>query len=170
MQLTLLEETLPNEDAIRLLRAKELLSAMTMEQKMGQLFLVRAPQNAALAWIETYQPGGFILFARDFEDKNPQVLASSTAAYQQASQIPMLIAVDEEGGTVVRISKYSAFRDTSFASPRALYAEGGWQLLKRDTQEKCHLLTSLGINVNLAPVCDLAETPGDYMYQRSFSG
>ena len=44
---------------------------------------------------------------------------------QNASDIPMLIGVDEEGGIVVRASKYPQFRESAFKSPQELYAEGG---------------------------------------------
>ena len=37
-----------------------------------------------------------------------------------------------------------------------------------DTAEKCALLSSLGINVNFAPVCDVSENPEDFIYARSF--
>ena len=67
----------------------------------------------------------------------------------------MLIGVDEEGGTVNRVSRYSAFRETPFLSPQELYASGGWELIQTDTAEKSQLLLGLGINVNFAPVLSL---------------
>ena len=80
----------------------------------------------------------------------------------------MLIGVDEEGGTVVRVSKFKEFRDTPFLSPRALYAKGGLKLIIEDAYEKAELLKGLCINVNLAPVCDLSFDVDDYMYDRAF--
>ena len=63
----------------------------------------------------------------------------------------MLIGVDEEGGTVTRISRYPAFRAEPFASPQELYQAGGLEAVAQDTEEKCELLESLGVNVNFAP-------------------
>lgn len=37
-----------------------------------------------------------------------------------------------------------------------------------DTIEKAALLQSLGVNVNLAPVCDVSNNPSDYIYPRTF--
>jgi beta-N-acetylhexosaminidase len=79
----------------------------------------------------------------------------------------MLIAVDEEGGTVTRVSRYSQFRPSKFASPRELYAQGGLELIVQTEEEKCTMLKSLGINVNLAPVCDVTTDPDAFMYSRS---
>jgi len=80
----------------------------------------------------------------------------------------MVIAVDEEGGTVNRVSLYGQFCSSPFLSPQDLYAQGGWDAVTADTREKCALLKSLGINVNLAPVCDVSTNAGDFIYSRSF--
>ena len=80
----------------------------------------------------------------------------------------MLIGVDEEGGTVTRISRYPAFRSEPFASSQELYQQGGFEAVAEDTLEKCELLKSLGVNVNFAPVCDVSENPEDFIYERSF--
>ena len=82
----------------------------------------------------------------------------------------MLISADEEGGTVVRVSKYPAFRDTPFLSPQELYAQGGWDGVYQETIEKGNLLKSLGINLCLAPVADISNNPNDYIYERTFGG
>ena len=42
------------------------------------------------------------------------------------------------------------------------------ELIKSDTKEKCRLLSSLGINLNFAPVADISSDPADYMYPRTF--
>ena len=86
---------------------------------------------------------------------------------QAAAKVPLLIAVDEEGGTVNRLSAYTAFRAEPFPAPMSLYHAGGWLAVHTDTLEKCSLLRELGISVNLAPVADVSN-PGTYMYPRSF--
>jgi beta-N-acetylhexosaminidase len=88
-------------------------------------------------------------------------------SYQNAAKLPLLIAVDEEGGTVNRVSSNPAFRNQKFSSSRNLYAGGGMDWVLYEEHEKCALLTSLGINVNLGPVCDIATDPSAFMYRRS---
>ena len=144
-----------------------LLAGMTVEEKVGQLFLARCPTENAVEDIISYHFGGYILFGRDFEGQTPESLTATLETYQNASKIPLLIAVDEEGGTVCRVSRSSAFRESPFASPRNLYDQGGMELVLRTEEEKAQLLSSLGINVNMAPVCDIAAAPGAFMYSRS---
>lgn len=144
------------------------LELMTIEEKVAQMFLARCPSSGALETIERYQPGGYILFAGDFEGETSESISETIALYQAASKVPMLIGVDEEGGTVTRVSRYKAFRDSKFKSPRALYEDGGMHAIIEDAQEKSRLLKSLGVNFNLAPVCDLANS-GAFMGSRSIS-
>ncbi len=146
---------------------EEYLQQMTLEEKVGQLFLARCPSSGATEAIQTYQLGGYILFNRDFEGKDAVTILNTISAYQSASRIPMLIAVDEEGGSVTRVSCNSALRQERFFSPRYLYAQGGLDAILAAEQEKCTLLRSLGINVNMAPVCDIAQDPTAFMYNRS---
>lgn len=142
--------------------------AMTTEELVGQLFLARCPSDeTATEHVKTYHLGGYILFGRDFEGQTPDTVRQSIADYQAAATIPLLIAVDEEGGTVCRISSHSAFRDSRFPSPRRLYEEGGLELVLQTEAEKYRLLHSLGINVNMAPVCDVTTDPEAFMYSRS---
>lgn len=146
---------------------EELFDAMSLEEKVGQLFLARCPGEEALAQIGQYHFGGYILFGEDFEGQTPDTMKQTISAYQQAAAIPMLIAVDEEGGTVCRVSYNSAFRSEPFPSPRSLFDRGGMEAVLGVEAEKAYLLSSLGINVNMAPVCDIATTPGSFMYRRS---
>ena len=81
--------------------------------------------------------------------------------------MPLLIAVDEEGGTVTRVSRYPQFRDEKFLSPRNIYDRGGIEAITEVENEKCELLKSLGINVNLGPVCDITRNSNSFMYNRS---
>ena len=147
--------------------AEQLLEQMTLEEKIGQLFLVACPDGNAVEAIEKYHFGGLILFWKDIEGNTPGTLTEKLAQYQQASATPMLIAVDEEGGTVCRVSAEKAFRGSRFYSPGYLMEQGGLELLLKTETEKCNLLKKLGINVNLAPVCDIATDPNAFMYYRS---
>lgn len=144
-----------------------MVNKMTTEEKVGQLFLARCPDINALEDISTYHLGGYILFGRDFEDKTPAQVISTIGSYQEAAAIPMLIAVDEEGGTVCRVSSHSQFRESRFPSPRRLYEQGGLELIFQTETEKCQMLKGLGINVNVSPVCDITTDPDAFMYSRS---
>lgn len=142
--------------------------SLTLEQQVAQLFFARCPDVQAAELAAQYDIGGYILFGRDFENQTPDSLRETIASYQQAAATPMLIGVDEEGGTVVRVSAYPAFRADRFQSPQALFAEGGLERIQSDTKEKDTLLASLGINVNLAPVCDVSTSPSDFINARAF--
>ena len=144
-----------------------LLQSMSLPERVGQLFLARCSPETALEDIANYHLGGFVLFGSDFEEKSPEAVTETIASYQAASAIPLLMAVDEEGGTVTRISRYSQFRSSPFPSPRQLYGSGGLEALLETEEEKCALLRSLGINVNLGPVCDISTQPGALLYPRS---
>ena len=160
-------ETEDSEVDYTMQRVEDILSGMTLEEKVGQMFLARMPSSAAY-YAETYQLGGYVLFDVDFEGYTKEEVIDRIDSCQAVSKIPMIMSVDEEGGTVTRVSDY--FRDSRFMSPRNVYAEGGWSGIVNDTIEKCELLKELHLNMNLAPVCDLAEDYGDFMYDRSFSG
>lgn len=144
-----------------------LLNAMTLEQRVGQLFLARYPGDLAAQALEEYPLGGFILFGQDFEGQTPESVRKELSELQAASSLPLLMAVDEEGGTVVRVSRYPAFRSSRFLSPRDYFNQGGMEAVLAAEREKAALLRSLGINVNMAPVADIATAPGDFMYARS---
>ena len=144
-----------------------LMDSLTLEQKVGQIFLARCPETGAAEAVRQYHLGGFVLFDRDFEGETPSSMAQKIAGYQGVSDIPLLIAVDEEGGTVNRVSSHKAFRAYPFPSPRELYTKGGLELIHNTEAEKAQLLSGLGINVNLAPVCDITTNPSAFMYRRS---
>lgn len=145
----------------------ELLDTMSTEEKVGQLFLIRCPGEKAVSAIRENHIGGFILYGEDLENQTPESLAATIAGWQASSDIPMLIAVDEEGGTVCRVSSERAFRSSPFPSPRSSFDKGGMEAALGIEAEKAYLLSSLGINVNMAPVCDISTTPGAFMYRRS---
>lgn len=146
---------------------RQLLNQMTLEERVGQLFFARCQPDTALTDIQTYHLGGFVLFASDFEGQTPDSFREKVEGYQSAASIPLLLGVDEEGGTVTRISRYSAFRSSPFPSPRTSFAQGGMEQVLAVETEKCQLLRSLGINVNLGPVCDISQDSEAFMYARS---
>ena len=71
------------------------------------------------------QPGGYLLFARDVARQTPDSLRELLESCQSGVLVPMLTGVDEEGGTVVRISAFAQYRESPFPSPRELMEGGG---------------------------------------------
>lgn len=153
----------PTPDPPALAMAK----AMTTEEKVGQLFLVQHPIYTPIEELQTYHLGGFLFFGYDFADDTIESMSAKIAAYQAAANIPMLMAVDEEGGNVVRISCHKQYRSTPFPSLRKLYDTGGTEAVLTAEAEKCDLLQSVGINLNLSPVCDISNKWGSFMRSRS---
>lgn len=153
-----------NEDQI----IQELLSSMSVEEKVGQMFFVRCPDTGAAEAVSEYKLGGYILFGRDFKDKTAEQVRSDIGSYQSASGVPLLIGTDEEGGTVVRASSNPNLFPHVCQSPQALFAEGGMDSIIQDARQKSLTLLDLGVNVNLAPVADVSTDPNDFIYDRSF--
>lgn len=148
-------------------QATEQRKKMTLDEKIGQIFLVRYEDEGAINITSTYHPGGYLLFAKDFQYENAESIRNKINNINQASNIPLAFAVDEEGGIVNRVSKFLQFRQAPFKSPQTLYNEGGMDLIVSTEREKADLLLSLGINLNLAPVADVSTNSADFIYSRS---
>ncbi|MBE5944784.1 MAG: beta-hexosaminidase [Lachnospiraceae bacterium] len=157
-----------SEDAKIEAKIEEILSTMTIEEKAGQLFFIKNDNRFDETILVDYPVGGIILFASDFAGETPESLTAEISAFQAASKYPLFIGTDEEGGDVVRLSRYSNLAESQFRSPRYLYDMGGYDAIYSDTVYKSELLLSYGINVNFAPVCDVSLNPDEYMYKRSF--
>ena len=117
-------------------KAEKLMKKMTLEEKVSQMFMVRYPGKGAFTEIKKYRPGGYVLFAQDFKNETKKSMKKKLANCQKASKIPLALSVDEEGGTVVRISKYKAFRKKKFDSPQSLYKKGGMNLILKDSTDR----------------------------------
>jgi len=149
-------------------KAEKLMECMTIEEKVGQMFLARYPEKGVINEIEEHNPGGYVLFGRDFEGKTPETMLDELEENQSVSKINLILGVDEEGGTVVRVSNQKAFRNTKFLSPQQLWNEGGLQAILEDSKEKSKLLKSIGLNMNLAPVVDIPKDKTSFIYKRSY--
>lgn len=147
--------------------AEALLASMTDEQKVGQIILGRFPSEGAADTMSKYCLGGYTLYASDFQNEFPDTMVEKTAKIQAAAEIPAFLATDEEGGTVVRVSKFPQYRLSPFTSQIVL-ARDGEDAVRDENVEKAELLLSLGINFNLAPVADITENHSDYIYDRTF--
>lgn len=145
--------------------AKEVVSNMSIEEKIGQLFLVRYYRENIDEY-KNYYPGGYILFAKDFGYHDKNSIRDELSYVQSVHKYPVILGVDEEGGYVVRVSRY--LRYDSFETPRYYYDQGGYELLEQTENEKAELLKDIGINLNLAPVADYSTDPNDFIYNRAF--
>ena len=146
-----------------------LMSNMTLEQKVAQMMMVSCHEGVNIDAASSYGVGGLCLYSHSFADKNADEVRAMVESYQNVTNIPLLVSTDEEGGTVVRVSSNPQLRETPFLSPSELKAQGGIELVKTDTDEKSQLLKSLGVNVNLAPVCDVPLDETNYIYDRCYS-
>lgn len=147
--------------------ALKTVNSMSKEEKVGQLFLVRYNKND-VKYLSDFYPGGYILFAKDFENHTKETLKDELIQDQNLNKYPLILGVDEEGGTVTRVSRYKAFRNERFKSPKDYYEEGGIELLEQTENEKASLLKELGINLNLAPVADVSTNSNDFIHKRTF--
>jgi len=155
----------------------------SLDLKIGQLLIVgfRGTLVSDSCWIVqdicAGRVGGVILFDYDVLQKrsgrniqSPQQVKSLCTALQSCSNSPLLIAIDEEGGKVNRLKPKYGFRQTvSAAYLGRLNSLDSTRLYATHT---AHLLSELGINLNFAPVCDVAVNPHNPVIaklERSFS-
>ena len=151
-------------------KANSKLAELTLDEKIGQLLLVSYPSYSQVEALRKYNFGGYLFFEKDFRYKSLSQVKKMISDLDGVSKIPILTAVDEEGGTVVRVSTNRNLASYTFKSPRTLYKQGGFDTIRDDTIKKSEVLSDLGINLNLAPVVDVAGNSWDYMYDRSISG
>lgn len=147
-------------------RARDLVNKMSLESIVGSLFMPHHTSNS-VEDVSKYHLGGLVLFGGAFKNKTREDILKMIEELQSRADYPLFLAVDEEGGSVVRVSSNRNLKVKSFSSPRSLYNTGGFELIRTDNQEKNELLKSLGLNINLAPVLDISIDKSDYIYYRS---
>jgi len=146
------------------------IASMTLDEKVGQLFIVGFPQKNLSPELDTflsrYKPGSFLLFKRNIVSAE-QIRSLNLDLYKASfkhSKLPPLIAIDQEGGSVSRLP-------IKPAPPNAL-ALGQTQspLLAEEMGFQTGLfLREVGFNMNLAPVLDVADPlSGSFIGVRSF--
>lgn len=148
-------------------RAKDIINSMTIDEKIGQLLLIRTPVDNQIDLIKKYNFSGYILFDRDLQNKTKNEIIQNISNYQNNNKYGMIIAIDEEGGDVSRLNNTTIINN-KFESPQELYINGGFNEIKKDNIKKNKILTELGINVNLAPVADMSSNKDSYIYNRTF--
>lgn len=174
------------EDAAAAARAAvdERIGAMTLEQKVAQLFivtpeaLVEGVSQVTQAGDMTHEGvtahpvGGIVYFAQNLLDpeQTTTMLANVKQFYADAGNVAPFIAVDEEGGTVVRIADNEAFGAQDVGDASALGSAGDTEAAKRAAEQIADYLMPLGFNLDFAPVADVVDPlRSDTMGLRSLS-
>ena len=147
----------------------------SLDIKIGQMLLIGFPKAAVdplvLEEVRKGKVGSIIIFEKNIPAKNSFVeLKRITWTYQQAAPIPLFISIDQEGGRVNRLKDKYGF-------PRSITAEAMGKAESLDSvrfysEATAATLAGLGINVNFAPVVDLASNPANPIiakYGRAFS-
>lgn len=152
-------------------KAYTYMQAMSDEQMVGQLLIASCPtDDTAKDLVTKYSLSGYYFTADNFYALDAQGIRDEIDAYQNAANTPMIMSVKEEGGAVTAISDLSSFTEYDFSSPRDTFAQGGMDAIKENETKKATMLRSVGINLNLAPVLDMAEELNQIMYSRSLGG
>ncbi|WP_163512290.1 glycoside hydrolase family 3 protein [Fodinicola acaciae] len=155
------------------------MDSMTVAQKVGQLFVapvgrhsptaLRLPPDqrsgavhvdtvaATCELVERYGLGGVCYFPSRAGGDDLDTVAELTRAVQHAADVPLLVATDQEGGTVARL------RVPELAVPgaMALAATGDTGAAREAARIIASALRSLGINQNYAPVADVNVDPAN---------
>ncbi len=134
-----------------------LMNSMTLDEKLGQLFMIRAYSNRDEKHykeidklIKEEKIGGLCFF-----QGTPKKQAELTNRYQKKSSLPMLISVDAEWGLGMR------FKENGFSFPKQMMlgamsdAQGVYQMGKM-VADHCQ---RMGIHINFAPVVDVNNNP-----------
>ncbi len=139
---------------------EEQIKNMTLEEKIGQLLMIgiegKEISDIDIEHIHNLRIGGFILFSRNIDNsKQVLTLLNSLKEENRINKIPIFLSIDEEGGTVSRLSKI--FKNLPNVSvlgnldDENISFEYGKNLGIK--------LKSLGFNVNFAPVLDINSNP-----------
>lgn len=158
--------------------------AMSLEQKVAQLFVV-APEalvedvaqvtaagDMTHEGVKAHPVGGIVYFAQNLIEPNQTtgMLANVKHFYSEDGNVAPFLAVDEEGGSVVRIADNDAFGVQDVGDASALGQAGDAAAAKEAAEKIADYLKPLGFNLDFAPVCDVVDpTRSDTMGLRSFS-
>ena len=171
------------EDAAAAARAAadERIGAMTLEQKVAQLFIVTPEAlvegvsqvtqagDMTREGVAAHPVGGIVYFAQNLLDpeQTTTMLANVKQFYADSGNVAPFVAVDEEGGTVVRVAGNEAFGVQDVGDASALGSAGDTEAAKRAAEQIADYLAPLGFNLDFAPVADPLRS--DTMGLRSFS-
>ncbi len=162
----------------------ERIGAMTLEQKVAQLFIVTPEAlvegvsqvtqagDMTREGVTAHPVGGIVYFAQNLLDpeQTTTMLANVKQFYADAGNVAPFIAVDEEGGTVVRVADNEAFGAQDVGDASALGSAGDTEAAKRAAEQIADYLMPLGFNLDFAPVADVVDPlRSDTMGLRSLS-
>lgn len=145
-------------------RLADFMKDMTLEEKIGQILMpdfrewdgkpLTAMNEEVEEVIKTYHLGGIILFRENVKTrKQTQLLINN---FQKASDIPLMIGIDQEGGIVTRVP-YAP----TMPGNMALAATGDPELARKVGLAIGSELHRLGIHVDFAPVVDVNNNPNN---------
>ncbi len=163
------EETLPEEieseevppEAVTPTPAEKLLSEMSLEDKVAQLFIVDPElleENGKTTSYSgnplKYNVGGVILFAKNIETR--EQCSTLIKSLQNASKLPLFVSVDEEGGKVARLGNNPDMETTKFPNMADIKTQDeAYNVGKVIGSE----IKELGFNLDFAPVADVNSNP-----------
>lgn len=154
------------EDAMS--AALEYLSAMSLEEKVGQVFIVNLEllddsrgnyyehQKITAEMKETldqYHVGGVILFSRNIAKRKQT--KKLIRRLQANSGIPLFVSVDEEGGDVARIGSNPKMKTTTFPTMEEIGKTEDADYVYNMGRTIGTEIAELGFNVDFAPVADV---------------
>ncbi len=151
---------------------REVIAKMTLDQKVGQLFMIGFSQATLDPKLKTFlakiKPGSFLLFKRNIKslEQVREMNRELTQLSLENTGVKPLIAVDQEGGFVSRIPVQPPMPSAlAFGQTQSL------SLAENYGEEVGHLLSDLGFTMNLAPVLDLSNPQEpSFIGVRSFGG
>lgn len=175
------EETLSEEEILQM-KIEEIMEGMSLEEKTAQMFMITPEALTGVGQvleagdmtreaINEYPVGGLIYFTQNLQD--PEQVRKMTGNVQNFSEerigLPMLLSVDEEGGTVTRFGGNAAFDYDASADMDAIGASGDTRLAYELGEKIGSFLHSLGINMDNAPDADVLSNPANTVVKdRSF--
>lgn len=169
------QPALPDDGSLA--RAQAVLDTMTQEEKLWQLFFVtpealtgvetatRAGDTTKDA-LEAMPVGGIVYFAKNLEnaEQTRQMLENT----QSCVRIPLFLGVDEEGGSVARVSSNPDMGVNPIASMAEFGAQGDAAALYSAVSGLAAGIKALGFNLDFAPVADVASGKSAVIGERSF--
>ncbi|MFN8534861.1 MAG: beta-N-acetylhexosaminidase [Dehalococcoidia bacterium] len=147
-----------------------LVARMTVEEKAGQVIVAGIPgvrpEDGGLELVRRLKLGGVVYLASNVQ--TPAQVRSLSAGLQRAAPagLPLLVAIDHEGGLVTRLGAPV----TQFPDAMALGATGDPALARKMGAYSAAELLALGINFNLAPVLDVNDNPANPVIGRRSYG
>ena len=129
---------------------------LTIEEKIGQMLIIGMDTNYITDRIKTmitkYKIGGIILYRKNFKTYNEMLkLIRDLKELNKENQIPLFIAIDQEGGRVNRMPKELE----NLPSANTVATIGGEKLVKKSANITGRILKESGYNLNFAPVLDI---------------